>query len=136
VKGDEVLLEGREVGVAAGLEAGILDTHVGEERPHVREGRLHGVSSDGFTALGYRTRAVADGEDLEEVELVGGGVGGEMGVGSEVFAKGAPDLLGVSAGTAGRSHDCEEPGVLRRDETMTAIVAGFRRQRFQERGWG
>ena len=83
-------------------------------------------------ALGYLTRAVAGSGDLEVVNGVDGGNGGEMGVGSECLAKGASDLLGVMAGTAGRSHDCMDPGFLDRHESIARMVSGCRWQCVQE----
>jgi hypothetical protein len=128
----EVLLESGNIGSSPSLKPGILETHVGEERAHVREGCLHGVSSDRFVALGYLTRPVAGAEDFEVVDGVNGGNGGEMGVGSESLAKGAPDLLGVVSGTPGRSHDCMDPGFLDRHESIARMVSGCRWQCVQE----
>ncbi len=64
------------------------------------------MSADGVVGSGDLTWAVTGKEDLGVVDVVFGSGGGEMGVGSESLAKGAPDLLGVVAGTPGRSHDC------------------------------
>ena len=83
-------------------------------------------------AFGCLTRSVAGAEDLEVVDDVVGGDVGEMGVGIETFAKGAPDLLGVRSGTPCRSHDCVYPGFLDRQESISRMVAGCSGQCVQE----
>ena len=115
----------------------IGSTQVGEERANVGKGNLHCASPDGLTAFGNFPCAVLLGKDLEEVDPV---LLGEVGEGDVLLAigseKGLPDLLGLTSGTLGRSHD--SPLAVRLDsaESTTCIVAAVGRQKIQERSWG
>jgi hypothetical protein len=84
------------------------------------------VSSYGLAAFGNGARAVSVAEELEEVDAEFGRDVLQERVDAQLVAKCPPYLLGLMAGTSGRSHESFESVVLDRQEVSSRLVAVLR----------